>query len=247
MLTVKSLLYSKSIQNNQNEVFNTTAIHHQRNKTFMQTCMLIQIVFLFLLDVNAALSKFSSGSVSQPSLTRHLQQEMSSLIIERRMSRIPKGVKTRKEIWTPSLHISDLINVIPSRKTKKFNDFNLSINYTALRKTYRQEYGVHFDLCLRRCPHMFLIEGVLKTGDLRFENGLCVRDIYGGVDVQYALITNEVFPKDILRQLLKGEMLTGAPQKGDFAKELSWLEEFMLDTSTISEETVYSFNWMPVL
>jgi hypothetical protein len=197
----------------------------------------------------------SIAAESGPLLTKTLNttaigQRMSSHVLQQRLRRLPPETlpSTRNhDIWKPRLHMNDLYAAVPSNKTKAFKDFHLIVNYSALRKTQRQEYGVHFDICLARSPHQFLLEGLLTTGDFRFEDGLNVRDIYGGIDVQYALVNNEVFPNDIIQHLLKGKSLDGTLNKEDLPPALMWLEAFMLDTTTISDETVYNFSWMPVL
>lgn len=177
-------------------------------------------------------------------------QKMSSHVLQQLLQRLPPDTllsTQNQDIWKPRLHMNDLYAAVPSKKTKSFKDFHLIVNYTALRQTQRQEYGVDFDICLASCPHQFLLKGLLTTGDFRFEDGLNIKDIYGGIDVQYALVNNEVFPNDIIHHLLKGKPLDGTLKKEDMPLALIWLEEFMLDTSTITYETVNKFSWMPVL
>jgi hypothetical protein len=210
---------------------------------------ILSIIFYAVAPIDAACPLVESGSTSSKALCQAIHQKMSSHILKQRLQRLPTtNLRTiNRDIWKPRLQISDLYAAIPSKTTKAFKDFRLIVNYTALRQTRRQEYGVHFDICLDRSPHQFLLEGVLTTGDLRFEDGLNVRDIYGGVNVKFESIMNEIFPKNVLQHMLKGRSLEDLLEKDKISNELRWLEEAILETSIISDATIYNFNWMPVL
>lgn len=211
--------------------------------------MFLGIIIFCISSVDAAFLVGESCAVSSKKLCTVVQQQMSSHILKRRLHRLShQKLETKNHnMWKPRLQISDLRTALVSQKTKAYEDFNLIVNYTALRDTRRQEYGVHFDICSTHSPHKFLLEGTLTTGDLRFENGLSVRDIYGGIDVRFALIKNEVFPNDVLQHILKGGNLEEVLSKDKTSKQLLWLEEVIQDTSILSNAIIYQFNWMPLL
>ena len=210
--------------------------------------MFFGIIFFCTTPVNAAFLASECCAMSSKALCTTLQQQMSSHVLNRRLQWLSQQKIDAKPhtAWKPRLQISDLRAAVPSQKTKTYEDFQLIVNYTTLRYTRDQEYGVHFDICLTHSPHQFLLEGALTTGNLRFENGLNVRDIYGGIDVNFSLIKNEVFPNDVLQHILKGSKKSEKLEKvlqnesDKTSKQLLWLKNVIQDTSILSNATIYN-------